>query len=210
MLEPTEKPEEDSGLRDFEALLQQLRPAPSQLSEPELFYQLGYAAKIGAIPATSSAVRPGRSFGRIGFSFGGGLVVGMAASWMLISAIGLWRSLPSEPEASKFVNQESIAPDNAPDSAIEQRGPRDIAIAQSSSNTEASSLLEAHREFMSQQWDEAAIRAVIYRGTRRPMWHTGDSNLGGENADGGELPSESRVDMNNFNWRRAAEETWLD
>jgi hypothetical protein len=206
MLEPTETPEEDSGLRDFEALLQQMRPAPSQLSEPELFYQLGYAAKTGVMPATSSAVHPGRNSGRIGVSFGGGLVIGMAASWMLISVMGLWKSLPSESEAAKFANEKS----RVPDSAIEQRGSRDTEIAQSSSNTEASSSAETPREFMSHEWDDAAIRAVIYRGTRRPMWHTDDRNLGGEDADSAELVSESRADMNNLNWRRSTEETWLD
>jgi hypothetical protein len=63
---------------------------------------------------------------------------------------------------------------------------------------------------MSHEWDDAAIRAVIYRGTRRPMWHTDDRNLGGEDADSAELVSESRADMNNLNWRRSTEETWLD
>jgi hypothetical protein len=196
MLEPSDKPESDSELRDFESLLQQMRPMPSQLSEPELFYQAGYAAKVGVVPRTFAGLGSKKNPGAILFSFGGGVAAGVAASWVLILATGLLTTMPKESETSSFATQ-GIAIEQS-----EQRNTQMVELSPASGTGEA---------IMPLDWDEDSIRTVIYRGNRRAIWRPELKDESGERADSSrEQVSEGNARINNLNWRRSAEESWLD
>lgn len=196
MLEPSDKPESDSELRDFESLLQQMRPMPSQLSEPELFYQAGYAAKTGIVPVPAAG-KVARNLPKAIFvSFGGGVAAGLAASWMWILATGLLTTVPKESEASSFATQ-GIAIEQS-----EQGNTQIVELSPASGTDEA---------IMPLDWDEDSIRTVIYRGNRRGIWQPDVNDESGEEGDSnGEQVSEGTARINNLNWRRSTEESWLD
>lgn len=201
MLEPSDQPERDSELRDVESLLQQLRPIPSQLSELELFYQAGYAAQTGVVPVPA-AVKVQRNPPKAIFvSFGGGVAAGLAASWMWILATGLLTTVPKESESSSFATQ-NIGKKGI---AIERSEQPDTEIAESSPSSSTGEAI------IPQDWDEDSIRTVIYRGNRRGIWQPEVNDESGEKADSStEQVRDGNARINNLNWRRSAEESWLD
>jgi hypothetical protein len=174
---------------------------PSQLSEPELFYQAGYAAKTGTVPVPAAGKVPRNSPKAIFVSFGGGVAAGLAASWMWILAAGLLTTVPKESESSNFATQNI--------------GKKGIAIEQSEQgNTQIVELSPASgtdEAIMPLDWDEDSIRTVIYRGNRRGIWQPDVNDESGEGDDSNsEQVSEGTARINNLNWRRSTEESWLD
>lgn len=196
MLEPSGQPERDSELRDFESLLQQLRPIPSQLSEPELFYQAGYAAQTGIVPVPAAARVYRNPPKAIFVSFGGGVAAGLAASWMWILASGLLTTVPKESSSSSLAAQRN---------AIEQSKQPNTEIAESSPSTSTDDAI------MPLDWDEDAIRTVIYRGNRRGIWQSKVNDESGVAFESSaEQVRDGNARINNLNWRRSTEESWLD
>lgn len=200
----SDTPERDPELANFESLLRQLVPAPSQRDERELFYQAGYAAKHGEIPNLQRGSWGSVSRGSILGSFSGGIAAGIAATWLLWGTFG-YRGTdrppfgPAEVDANRMMVVEI------------ERAPDDIPAARAS---ERAKELTYRTERSDLAWNEKEIRQVIYRGNRRAIWNSYDDNA----AEGVSYPiqretqvtTESQIEMDNLNWRRLTDEEWLD
>lgn len=196
MHDSSQNPESESDLRDIEALLRQVAPAPSQLDERELFYQAGYAAQRGFVPLTIAEKKRSPGPRTLIYSFGGGLGVGIAASWFmfLVSTAAL------APQMERETNQQIVqSPQEEPQSDVSLPSP------------EAKATPNIIGAVLPLDWNENSIRTVIYRGNRRAIWGTNDSSgqdMQAATISESDEPSGKQID--NLKWRRTSEDSWLD
>lgn len=194
MFDSSEDSTQGSELKDFESMLAQLSPMPSSLCEEVLFYQAGFAAKAGVLPLSVSHQRGGSTSRHLAWAFGGGLSAGIAASWLLLIGLGLTKPANSDRDVV-VVAQES------PEVSVEKP---DESIALDGESVDDDRRLEPF------DWDENSIRTVIYRGNRRAIWesHSIESSSAEKSSDAASTEENAHID--NLNWRRTAEEMWLD
>jgi hypothetical protein len=196
MHDSSQNPESESELRDIEALLRQVAPAPSQLDERELFYQAGYAAQRGFVPLTIAEKKNSPSSRTLIYSFGGGLGVGIAASWFMF----LLSTAAMAPQMERETNQQIVqSPQDALQSDVPIPGPAAAATPNISGPV------------LPLDWNENSIRTVVYRGNRRAIWGTRDSSgQDNEAAKMSESDEPSAKQIDNLKWRRTSEDSWLD
>lgn len=196
MHDSSQNPESESELRDIEALLRQVAPAPSQLDERELFYQAGYAAQRGFVPLTIAEKKRSSGLRTLIYSFGGGLGVGIAASWFMF----LVSTGAMAPQMERETNQQIV---QSPQEELQS----DVSLP----SPEATATPNIIGSVLPLDWNENSIRTVIYRGNRRAIWGTSDSS--GQDMQAATMsesvePSGKQID--NLKWRRTSEDSWLD
>lgn len=194
MFDSPDNSTDHSELKDFESMLAQLAPKPSSLCEEELFYQAGFAAKTGVMPVSVSHQRRGSGSSRLVLAFGGGLSAGIAASWCLLMGLGLMRPTNNEGDIA-VVAQESH------EVSMEKR---DESIVLDRESVADDKLLEPF------DWDENSIRTVIYRGSRRAIWESQSNESSSAEKSSDAVSAEEKAQVDNLNWRRQANEMWLD
>lgn len=205
-----ENPDENSELQSTESMLKQLMPAPSALNERELFYRAGYAARHGTLPTTttvpSSIAKRAKLTNRTWLlSFSGGAISGIAACILLF--FGLNSAATTSQEGYRDSAIALQAPTARADIAPEDIAPVDSGAGESEAVATRPMLNLAGTEL---DWNENAIRSVIYRGNRRAMWQ--ERGIG-PNANASVTSQESEsvsMEMNNLSWRRVNSEDWLN
>lgn len=196
MHDSSQNPESESELRDIEALLRQVAPAPSQLDERELFYQAGYAAQRGFVPLTIAEKKNNPGSRTLIYSFGGGLGAGIAASWLMF----LVSTAATAPQMERETNQQIV---QSPREELQS----DVAVP----SPEAAATPNISGPVLPLDWNANSIRTVIYRGNRRAIWGTSDSSGQlNEAANMSESDEPSGKQIDNLKWRRTSEDSWLD
>jgi|688.fasta_scaffold00735_13 hypothetical protein len=199
MLNASEHPDENSDSMDVELMLKQLLPAPSQLDERELFYQAGYVARQGVLPSgamDTTAVSRSRN---LLLSFSGGLLSGVAACWLLFVSLSSSATVPAESSRDVLLVKEQPP----------QRLGGDEIATEPVTFGPSSALVNRDMDG-DIDWDENAIRMVIYRGNRKVIWNERESALSDSTSTGLRGAADLPVEMNNLNWRRRSSEDWSD
>lgn len=194
MFDSLDNSTDDSELKDFESMLAQLAPKPSSLCEEVLFYQAGFAAKAGVLPLSVSHQRGGSTSRHSVWAFGGGLSAGIAASWLLLIGLGLTKPANSDRDVVVVAQESPEVSAEKPDESI--------ALDRES--------VADDRRLEPFDWDENSIRTVIYRGSRRAIWESQSKESSSAEKLSDAASAEEKTQIDNLNWRRQAEEMWLD
>jgi len=195
MFNASEDPEKKTDTHPVESMLKQLLPAPSQLDERELFYQAGYAARHGSIAAgkiDTSVVSRSRN---MLLSFSGGLLSGVAACWLLFVS---WSSIATVPSG----NSRDLL-------LVKEQSPKQLEGDEISNQSMASRPSTTFVN-LDMDWDENAIRTMIYRGNRKVIWNERESALNDSTSVGIRGAAGSPMEKNNLDWRRRLSEEWPD